>query len=471
MAGPALFRIEAGEVRAEMTDNPLPRRLAAIVVADIVGYSRLTTIDEEGTVLRFGKLMDSVIKPAIDENQGRFVKHTGDGFIAEFSSAAAAFRGSMQIQMAFAEVNHDATESGSADEPLLLRMGIDIGDIIITEDDVFGNGVNIAARLETLAEAGGICVSQRARDHLAQFKVNFVDLGEQHLKNIAEPVRVFQVTKEAVSFRYLWRRKRIYKRVAIWSAAAAVMLTVLICVYLFYPRGVSNTEQFFERRVAELQCSWLTLAEFSEGEGGAEVSISGASVTPGSSVEAALRRDATEADVAVSQINVRQIVPMEASQCQLIEALRRHRHTGISRLEADEVGIGQGTGARFTVVFDPDTLGQYANIYSIDPDGSIILVESRDAMMSRAVVRPDGREAVDYMSGHIGWGGILLMEADAPIDNDLVLSLADRTGQMGDIEEIAERNDWRFELVWLNSRGDSESYRPQSSRAEEEKPS
>ena len=433
--------------------DQMQRRLAAIIVADVVGYSRLTTLDEEGTIGRINKRMDEIVRPEIEKAGGRFVKHTGDGFIGEFPSVAAAFKCASTIQEQF-DVRNVENRKDGVREPLLIRIGLDIGDIITRDGDVFGNGVNIAARLEGLAAPGGICVSQRAREHLTQFEMQFRDLGEQKLKNIAEPVRAFQVTKESPGLLYLITHNSLYRRVAFWSTAVFLAGAVFLGYLLWYPRGVSDPEEFLTARLGELQCSWLRISEFSESDAGAELAIVGASVTPGTSVERALREYAEANGIAVSRLSVSGIAPMESSQCALIEALRRYQHTGIRRLEADETTVGTDTDVRFTLVFDPDELHEYAHIYSIDPDGSMILAENREQLVERAERLDDGRYAVDYLSDHVGWGGIMLMESDALIDNDLVLSLADSLEQVPAFEESAQRDNWRFELLWLNSEPD-----------------
>lgn len=434
--------------------DPMHRRLAAIIVADVVGYSRLTTIDEESTISRFNERVDTIVRPAIEENEGRFVKHTGDGFIGEFHSVAAAFKCASVIQEKFEERN---AEAGDDRPPLELRIGLDIGDIIVKQGDVFGNGVNIAARLESLAEPGGICMSQRAREHLGQFEVQFVDLGQQRLKNISEPVHAYQVTRGAPGMRYLFQRRRIYRHVAFGLGAAVMAALALVAFLLWYPRGITDKFAFFEEQVAEIQCSWLSIDEFSEEGDTVEFSLVGTSVAPGSSIERTLIREAEAAGLTISRINVTRIAPMEPPQCELIEGLRSHRHTGISRLDASETTIGNDEGVRFTLVFNPDDLAEYAHIYSIDPDGSVILAEDREALVGRAERLDDGRYAVDYLSDHIGWGGILLMESDAPINNDLVLDLAEGSAGEEAFDEAADRDNWRFELVWLNSDLDAES--------------
>jgi adenylate cyclase len=167
------------------------RRLAAILAADMAGFSRLIGRDEEGTLARQKALRHELFDPAIREHHGRVVKSTGDGLLAEFGSAVDAVRCAVRIQSAI----RDGEVAAAAGEPAIAyRMGINVGDIVIDGDDIFGDGVNIAARLESLADPGGICISRGVFDHVrGKVDALFDDLGERELKNIAQPVQVFQL--------------------------------------------------------------------------------------------------------------------------------------------------------------------------------------------------------------------------------------------------------------------------------------
>jgi TolB-like protein/class 3 adenylate cyclase len=166
------------------------RRLAAILAADVAGYSRLIGADEEGTLNRLRAIRADVIDPKITEHQGRIVKTTGDGLLVEFSSVVDALRCATEIQKAMAEGNAGI----AAEERIEFRIGINVGDVVVEDGDIFGDGVNVAARLEGLAHPGGICVSARVQEDAAgRLDLTFDDLGEQSLKNIARSVRVYRV--------------------------------------------------------------------------------------------------------------------------------------------------------------------------------------------------------------------------------------------------------------------------------------
>ena len=168
----------------------LQRRLAAILSADVVGYSRLMGLDEAGTLSRLNALMRDLIDPAIDANSGRIVKLMGDGALVEFASAVDAVTCAIQIQRQL----RDRDANGSEADPIRFRIGINVGDIIIEGDDILGDGVNIAARIESIAEPGGISISEDAwRQVRDKVVAKFVDAGEQSLKNIARSVRVYRI--------------------------------------------------------------------------------------------------------------------------------------------------------------------------------------------------------------------------------------------------------------------------------------
>ena len=166
------------------------RRLAAILAADVAGYSRLMGADEEGTHERLKALRRELADPKIKEHRGRIVKTTGDGLLIEFASVVDAVRCAVEVQREMAERNADV----SPDHRIEFRMGINLGDIIKDGRDIYGDGVNVAARLEALAEPGGICVSRVVRDQVRdKLAFSFEDMGEQQVKNIARPIRVHRV--------------------------------------------------------------------------------------------------------------------------------------------------------------------------------------------------------------------------------------------------------------------------------------
>ena len=179
-----------------MAEERVQRRLAAILAADVVGYSRLMGEDEIGTRARFNAHFQELIQPAIANCGGRIVKTTGDGLLVEFTSVVVALQCAVAIQKGMSERNADQAE----DRRIEFRIGVNSGDVIIEGDDIHGDGVNVAARLEGLSEPGGICISSDVyRQCRGKLDVGFEDLGEQDFKNIAEPVHTYRISLDGES--------------------------------------------------------------------------------------------------------------------------------------------------------------------------------------------------------------------------------------------------------------------------------
>ena len=216
------------------------RRLAAILAADVAGYSRLMGADEEGTHERLHAHLRELVNPKVEEHRGRIVKNTGDGFLAEFASVVDAVRCAVEIQCGMAEREPEVPE----ERRIKFRIGINLGDVIVEKDDIFGDGVNVAARLEGLAEPGGICVSRVVRDQVRdRLDCAFEDLGERQVKNIARPVRVYAVLREPT------RALTAAGAVAIPETAAAPRLSIVVLPFA----NLSNDpeQQYFADGITE----------------------------------------------------------------------------------------------------------------------------------------------------------------------------------------------------------------------------
>ena len=190
--------------------DPLPRKLAAILYADVAGYSRLTGEDEEGTHRRLSEYPD-VIRDAIEEHQGRVVHYAGDAVLADFGTVTEALACSTSIQRELANRNQDLPD----ERKLQFRIGVNLDEVIVDRDDIYADGVNVAARLESLAEPGGICISDAVRTAIGQkLGFHFEDMGAQEVKNIAELVRSYLVrfrpedARAPQTVRHLLRRAR-----------------------------------------------------------------------------------------------------------------------------------------------------------------------------------------------------------------------------------------------------------------------
>src|ERR1700733_2712516 len=179
-----------------MVQPRVERKLVSVVVADVVGYSRLMELDEEGTHARLNVIQRDLLKPKISEYRGRIIKNTGDGALLEFASVVDAVRCAIEIQRGTIDRNADFPE----DRRIVFRIGINLGDVIVEPGDIHGDGVNVAARLEGLAEPGGVCISGTAHDQVRdRLPYVFTDKGEQTVKNIARPVRVYSLSANAIA--------------------------------------------------------------------------------------------------------------------------------------------------------------------------------------------------------------------------------------------------------------------------------
>jgi adenylate cyclase len=219
------------------------RRLTAILVADVAGYSRLMGADEEGTHERLKEHLRDLVYPKIKEHRGRIVKNTGDGFLAEFASVVDAVRCAAEVQRGMANRNAETPE----DKRIVFRMGVNLGDVIIDGDDIYGDGVNIAARLEALAEPGGICISRVVRDQIRdKLPYPFEDRGEHSVKNIVRSVRVFALRPETIAelpvagvpIAVPRRRRSVVAPIA---AAVAAVLVIAVVAWWVWPAMKSSS--------------------------------------------------------------------------------------------------------------------------------------------------------------------------------------------------------------------------------------
>ncbi len=222
--------------------DPLPRKLTAIMQADVVGYSRLMGRDETGTLDRLKAHQQELINPGVEDHHGRIVKLMGDGVLVEFPSVVEAVACAHELQMGMLERNKDVP----ADEQIEFRIGINLGDVIIEGDDIYGDGVNIAARMEALATPGGICISGMVFDALGnKLPLSYESLGEQTVKNIEHPVRVYraQLQSDSAHTRPDASQKRGLRKWLYVVVASIVILAVAISSQLILKHRASKTEK------------------------------------------------------------------------------------------------------------------------------------------------------------------------------------------------------------------------------------
>jgi TolB-like protein/class 3 adenylate cyclase/Flp pilus assembly protein TadD len=215
-----------------MATTTATRRLAAILAADVAGYSRLMGADEEGTHERLRAHLRELVDPKIKEHHGRTVKHTGDGVLAEFPSVVDAVRCAVEVQRGMIDREPEVRE----ERRIRFRIGVNLGDMLVEEHDIFGDGVNVAARLEALAEPGGICVSRMVRDQIQdKLPYPFDDMGEQTVKNIARPVRAYALRPEGLAALSRPGSRASKHRWPLIGAAAAVAVVIMCLAWWFWP--------------------------------------------------------------------------------------------------------------------------------------------------------------------------------------------------------------------------------------------
>lgn len=449
------------------------RRLAAIMAADVIGYSRLMGRDEEGTVRQIKSLVAGVVRPAVADHRGRVVKTMGDGFLAEFSSVVDAFHCGVRIQQ---EAGLRTIGVAPADQ-LNMRIGLNVGEIIIDDEDsdVFGEGVNIAARLEAQAAPGAICVSPRAWEDLRKLKVEFEDLGEIALKNMGA-MRVYSHKPPPLEPPPKPPRKPRAKPQASptpapqavdpphaaepadttpsrrWPLAAGLAAVLVVvagtAVALLNKPARKLTpgeaQAFLAQQAAAKPCAWMTVDSGPDGS----VRLSGVAGdwSAGEFGAAAKKQRVQYVTVGTP------LIPLVRSRCGWVETLRRHAFVqpfnGDVGLGATERGL-----TRARLIFDPTQLGKAGAIYGVDPAGSvqrIVGAEDLPRLRPPALVRrEDGRLVLAVDIDTPGLNGFVLMSAERPPPEGSIerrVSSADDGAALADTIQAAAA---RFAAVWF----------------------
>jgi class 3 adenylate cyclase len=431
------------------------RRLAAILAADVVGYSRLMGRDEEGTLLRVKSMLANLFRPKTSQYNGRIVKTTGDGVLAEFGSVVDAFRCAVEIQDGIEALNGGIP----SDNWLQLRIGINVGEIIIDDDDVFGDGVNVAARLEGLARPGGVCVSARAWEDLRKLRYNFEDLGDQQLKNIAQPVRAYNLSRPG----RVGSRPSRFARLATRLRPVHALLLALLVVpawLLVTQRGPSrerhDPKAFLTSVIDQAPCSWLRVAEHST-EGGEHVlSLARASLMPPDAIAAYARRAAATEQVKISKIETSQVAPLFDRQCAWIEKLKPLRYKGVPRVVVETKPPGKAT-ATVHLTLDTRRLRKYYTAYGIEPNGAVAYLADSEELLAMAArpegvtALPDGRLRLSIDMDHEGWSGIVFVETDNPLPEGLIERASQSVVDLQAFDKAARIGNVRVELAWFRS--------------------
>ena len=445
------------------------RRLAAIMAADVVGYSRLMGQDEEGTVRQIKSLLDDVIRPAVAEHRGRVVKTMGDGFLGEFASVVEAFECALRLQRAAAK-----RAVGVADiDKVVLRIGINVGDIIIEDGDVFGEGVNIAARLEGICDPGGVCVSGRAWEDLRKLKHAFTDMGELKLKNIAQPVRVlaYQAPARARPAPATGVKAapepgpqapppsehpapagpdpRMRWGVAAAASAAVIVLGVIgVQQFLGAPAPSATPArpiEFVSAEVGRMPCSWLKVTEQ---DGSGVYAVSGASAAAPAVIAAELERGAETRNLKALKVNAQAVAPVDPQRCAWIDALRPFRSPNPPHFDL-RVGKKVQGGTRAELTFRPEELGPFGELYGIEPSGEVQRVLGRADVRKFAVRNGDGTYTLPFNTDRTGWNGVVFLQSDTAVPHRAVEQPMATEAQRARFAAQAKAGGWRFELAWF----------------------
>ena len=221
-----------------MPSTGVQRRLTTILAADVAGYSRMMAADEAGTLARLKSVRVDILDPMATTHRGRTVKLMGDGILMEFGSVVDALQFAVAVQQAVGDRNRDMPQ----DHRLTLRIGVNIGDVIVEDDDIYGDGVNVAARLEALAEPGGICVSRTVYEHArGKLPLHFDDAGEQRVKNIPEPIRVYRVSAGATAPGRIDAPQERRTKKTIWTVTGALVLVAALAAVLIQRQDFGDT--------------------------------------------------------------------------------------------------------------------------------------------------------------------------------------------------------------------------------------
>jgi class 3 adenylate cyclase len=431
------------------------RRLAAIVAADVVGFSRMMGRNEDETLRLIKWVTTDVIEPAARDEGGRLVKTTGDGFLLDFPTVAQAFRFALNVQeqLAAREAPH------AKDHRLSMRIGINIGDIIFENDDIFGDGVNIATRIEGLSEPGGVAVSSRAHDDLRRLGFAFTSIGRKKLKNIDHRIEIFLFRNE--HHRRGWRNRLRYSRYyapTLKLAAGAALVAITALAILSYNAWTKSRDPraIMTKVVDGEPCSWLRLSSVAAAEDGATVSGTVAGV---SGSNPAILRDHIEkalraANVARANIDVvHELRTLAPEQCPVIENIARHRYRGATRpymfgsWGRNMLSSAPSRSQALAFVWQPDeTYKRYAYVIAVRSDGKLAALFGVDV---RKPHKGDFESAVNV--GQNGLYGVVLMESDQP---EALSEVADKLTLPGaDFDLLAQRDGWRFDTIWHQMAG------------------
>lgn len=443
-----------------MTGEKVRRQLAAILALDVVGFSRLMHADDVAAFELVQQLGREVFEPATTQFGGTIFKHTGDGVLARFGSVHDAFEAAEAI---IAQV----VERGTA----AVRIGIHLGDVIDSGGDVFGDSVNIACRLESIALQNGICVSERAWSDLRQRKIAFRDLGVQQLKNIETPIRVYMYGSDGEASGPLRQKgAAARRRYLVPAAVLAVAAAIGAGAWFLWERGEDGTggeDAVLAQALDSVPCSWLDLGAVDRSSTRSSVQVEGYSSLPAARVQQLLMQQLAGKVDAGLTLDTGRVAPLPELDCAFLEAASRFRYRGLSRAELVEVVASDDPvyQERYAHKVPADVTRIYdVAIYTQDfsPNAQLFAIDAADGLQH---LRPVSRISTRYPEEAGVAGGVVhaltwtdqdspglffIVDSQRPIDVARVQAELTSLDAMNRFRETAEAQGWQFELVLLD---------------------
>ncbi len=442
-----------------MSTEKLKRRLAAILALDVVGFSRLMHADEIAAFALVKELTDTVFAPAIEDAGGAIFKHTGDGILARFDSVHDAFEAGEAIIAA-------VIASGRA----AVRIGIHLGDVIDSEGDTFGDSVNIACRLESIALQNGICVSERAWSDLRQRNVPFHDLGVQQLKNIETPIRVYMYdSSNGPPPRAKPSAARPRKQLAALAAGIAVLALGGLAAWQWWPAVSDRTggqEAAVNAALATVPCSWLRLAKLDESASRSAAVVEGYSSTSSGRLRQLLMGQLAGRVSASLSLDTSAVSPIPDYNCSFLEEASRLKYEGLSRAEL--VTVLPNDSAEYRTRYAAKVPANVRMIYDVriftrdfSPNAQLFAIDEADGLqhlrpISRITTRyPEEAQVPGGVVHALVWtdqespGLFFIVDSSRPIDVRQVQQDLSTMEGLARFREAAEAGGWQFELVLL----------------------
>ena len=447
-----------------MAENTTDLRLAAILALDVVGFSAMMNADELGTLRRVQALQKQIIAPLVDQFSGRIFKLIGDGVLANFADVGSAFECSKDI----------LSKIELLDPSLRVRIGIHIDYVFFEDDDVFGDGVNIAARLEGVASPGAVAISERARKTMADSEHVFLDLGNIALKNIKDPVRVYLYKPG-----YTSRQAFAQQIVRISRLPLLFLLSLFIIFYVSYTlwRSYSTSpERIAKDALSGLACSWLGLQRVALVNGIPILEIEGASGQDATTLANKIRLDFARERKEV-RVDIGNVSTLPESLCALVERFKNMRYGGPRRFDllgvqqvnkfgidlrkssANRKIISFGEENRIKIRFYPEAYRSYSTLFIIRGGGEVEVAATLADLAKGIKSESNGTRSIDLTADPTS-NAILIIDSGRPIPTDIIVDGKLDVQTFDRLERAASEGEWNVELNWFEAQSRSQGANP-----------